>query len=100
MEIYYSQQSYVIHTKYQTVIAQMEQDMKQIKKQQDNIFGTNEYGEIYENMKLYDEYEEEYCTIEFDETDCNYVIVYYNAGIVEKLENLNGLRIVNEEGTE
>lgn len=51
-------------------------------------------------MKLYDEYEEEYCTIEFDETDCNYVIVYYNAGIVEKLENLNGLRIVNEEGTE
>lgn len=59
--------------------------------------GTNEYGRIYEGMKLYDENVEEYCTIEYDETDCNYVINYEAIRIVERLENLIGLRIVTEE---
>lgn len=58
------------------------------------FIGANEYGEIYENMKLYDEYEEEYCTIRFDEADCNYILVYGNTGIAKRLENLDGLMIV------
>lgn len=59
------------------------------------LVGEGEYGEIYEGMKLYDEYAEEYCTIEYDEKDYAYRIYYDNYS--EILESLDGLRILTEE---
>lgn len=60
--------------------------------------GTGEYGRIYEGMKLYDEYEEEYCTIEYDEEDCAFRLIY--DWYTERIESLNGLQIVNEDLSE
>lgn len=57
--------------------------------------GTGEYGRIYEGMKLYDEYAEEYCTIEYDEEDCGFRLIY--DGYTERIESLAGLQIVNED---
>lgn len=57
--------------------------------------GTGEYGRIYEGMKLYDEYAEEYCTIEYDEEDCGFILIY--DGYTERIESLAGLQIVNED---
>ena len=57
--------------------------------------GTGEYGRIYEGMKLYDEYAEEYCTIEYDEEDCEFRLIY--DGYTERIESLAGLQIVNED---
>lgn len=54
-----------------------------------------EYGRIYEGMKLYDEYAEEYCTIEYDEEDCVFRLIY--DGYTERIESLAGLQIVNED---
>lgn len=54
--------------------------------------GTGEYGRIYENMKLYDEYAEEHCTIEYDEEDCGFRL-YYD-GYTERIESLDGLQII------
>lgn len=55
--------------------------------------GTGEYGKIYENMKLYDEYVEEYCTPEWDEEDCGFRLCY--DGYTERIESLDGLRIID-----
>lgn len=57
--------------------------------------GAGEYGRIYEGMKLYDEYAEEYCTIEYDEEDCAFRLIY--DGYTERIESLAGLQIVNED---
>ncbi len=46
-------------------------------------------------MKLYDEYADEYCTIEYDEEDCAFRIYY--EGYTEIIEGLNGLQIITEE---
>lgn len=59
------------------------------------FLGTGEYGRIYEGMKLYDEYAEEYCTVEHDEEDCAFKL-YYD-GYMERIEGLDGLHIINEE---
>ena len=56
--------------------------------------GEGEYGRIYEGMKLYDEYSEEYCTIYYDEEDYFFRVQYDN--VSERLENLDGFRIVEE----
>lgn len=55
--------------------------------------GTGEYGRIYENMKLYDEYAEENCTIEYDEEDCGFRLCY--EGYTERIESLAGLHIID-----
>lgn len=57
--------------------------------------GTGEYGRIYEGMKLYDEYAEENCTIEYDEKDCIFRLYY--EGYTELIESLDGLRILEED---
>lgn len=57
--------------------------------------GTGEYGRIYENMELWDEYEEQNCTIEYDEEDCGFRLCY--DGYTERIESLNGLRIISED---
>lgn len=54
--------------------------------------GTGEYGRIYENMKLYDEYEEEYCTVEYDKESCSFWLCYSN--YIERIESLDGLHII------
>lgn len=56
--------------------------------------GEGEYGRIYEGMKLYDEYAEEYCTIEYDEQ--SYEFRLYYDGYTEAIESLDGLQIVEE----
>lgn len=56
--------------------------------------GEGEYGRIYEGMKLYDEYAEEYCTIEYDKQECGFRLFYDNYS--EKIEGLDGFRIVEE----
>ena len=56
--------------------------------------GEGEYGRIYENMKLYDEYAEEYCTVYYDEEECSFRADYDN--VSERLDNLDGFRIVEE----
>lgn len=56
--------------------------------------GTGEYGEIYENMKLYDLYAGEECSIEYDEEDCGFRIYY--EGCSERIEGLDGLQILEE----
>ena len=58
------------------------------------LVGIGEYGKIYEGMKLYDEYAEEYCTIYYDEEDCAFRVQYDN--VSERVENLDGFRIVEE----
>ena len=55
--------------------------------------GTGEYGRIYEGMKLYDEYTEENCTIEYDKEDCGFRLCY--DGYTEKIETLDGLHIID-----
>lgn len=55
--------------------------------------GTGEYGRIYEGMKLYDEYAEENCTIEYDEEDCGFRLYYDN--YTERIEGLDGLHIID-----
>ena len=57
--------------------------------------GTGEYGRIYEGMKLYDEYAEEYCTIEYDKQECGFRLFYDNYS--EKIEDLDGLIILDKE---
>lgn len=57
--------------------------------------GEGEYGRIYEGMKLYDEYAEENCTIQYDEEDCAFRLYYDN--YTERIDTLDGLRIFNEE---
>lgn len=59
------------------------------------LVGIGEYGKIYEGMKLYDEYTEEYCTIYYDEEDYAFRLQYDN--VSERVENLDGLRIIGEE---
>lgn len=56
--------------------------------------GTGEYGRIYEGMKLYDDYAEEYCTIEYDEENCAFRL-YYD-GYTEMIESLDGLQIIKD----
>ena len=56
--------------------------------------GEGEYGRIYEGMKLFDEYAEEYCTIYYDEEDCAFRVQYNNFS--ERVESLDGFRIVEE----
>lgn len=56
--------------------------------------GEGEYGRIYEGMKLFDEYAEEYCTIYYDEEDCAFRVQYNN--VSERVESLDGFRIVEE----
>lgn len=57
--------------------------------------GMGEYGRIYEGMKLYDEYEQEYCTVEYDEESCSFWLCY--SGYMERIESLDGLRIAEED---
>lgn len=59
------------------------------------LVGTGEYGEIYEGMKLYDEYAEEYCSIYYDEEDCAFRLDY-DTNFSERIESLDGFRIVEE----
>lgn len=56
--------------------------------------GTGEYGRIYEGMRLYDEYNEEYCTVEYDEVECRFTLSFDS--YVENIENLDGLQIAEE----
>ena len=58
------------------------------------LVGIGEYRKIYEGMKLYDEYAEEYCTIHYDEEDCAFRVQYDN--VSERVGNLDGFRIVEE----
>lgn len=58
------------------------------------LVGEGEYGRIYEGMKLFDEYAEEYCTIYYDEEDCAFRVQYNN--VSERVESLDGFRIVEE----
>ena len=57
--------------------------------------GTGEYGRIYEGVKLYDEYADENCYIEYDEEDCGFRLVY--DGYTERIETLDGLNIIEED---
>lgn len=57
--------------------------------------GIGEYGRIYEGMKLYDEYAEEECTIEYDEDNCMFRLYYSN--YCEPIESLDGLQIIEED---
>lgn len=57
--------------------------------------GTGEYGRIYEGMKLYDEYADENCTIEYDEENCAFRLYY--EGYTDIIENLDGLKILKED---
>lgn len=51
--------------------------------------GTGEYGRIYEGMPLYDEYEEEDCTIEwFDECKAFRLCYDGNNDVIESLDGL------------
>ena len=56
--------------------------------------GEGEYGRIYEGMKLYDEYAEEYCTIYYDKDDNAFEVSYDNT--IERLDSLDGFIIVEE----
>lgn len=58
--------------------------------------GKGEYGRIYEGMKLYDEYAEEYCYIYYDEVNCEFRL-NYDSNISEVIETLDGLIIIEEE---
>lgn len=51
--------------------------------------GVNEYGEIYEDMDLYDTYLEENCYIEYDDEECCFRKVH--CGVSERIDNLTGL---------
>lgn len=55
------------------------------------FIGTNNYGDIYEDMQLYDEYAEEYCFIQWDDDDCGFRLIYDNTS--EHIEGLDGLMI-------
>ena len=55
------------------------------------LVGIGEYGKIYEGMKLYDEYSEDYCSIE---DDYAFRVQYNN--VSERVESLDGFRIVEE----
>ena len=55
------------------------------------FIGTNNYGDIYEEMQLYDEYAEEYCFIQWDDDDCGFRLIYDNTS--EHIEGLDGLMI-------
>lgn len=57
--------------------------------------GEGEYGRIYEDMELYDEYAEENCFIGWDEDDCGFRLIYH--GVSESIESLDGLHIIEEE---
>lgn len=58
------------------------------------LVGIGEYGKIYEGMKLYDEYSEDYCSIYYDEDDYAFRVQYNN--VSERVESLDGFRIVEE----
>ena len=51
--------------------------------------GTNEYGEIYENMELYDTYLEENCYIVYDDEECAFREVHNE--VSERMDSLTGL---------
>lgn len=57
--------------------------------------GEGEYGRIYEGMKLYDEYAEEFCIANYYEEDCAFRLDY-DSGYSDRIESLDGLRIVTE----
>lgn len=58
---------------------------------------TNEYGNrIYEGMKLYDEVEDEYCTVEYDELDHDFVLEY-SSDFCTKAYCFDELQIIEEE---
>ena len=57
--------------------------------------GEGEYGRIYEDMELYDEYAEENCYIQWDKDDCGFRLIYN--GVSESIEGLDGLHIIEEE---
>lgn len=57
--------------------------------------GTGNYGQIYEGMEVYDEYTEEFCTIEYDEERCSFCLIY--DGNIETIESLDGLRILHDK---
>lgn len=67
-----------------------------IKETVGQLVGIGEYCEIYEDMKLYDEYADDYCGIVYDEEDCAFRLTY--DGYTESIETLDGLRPVVEEG--
>lgn len=58
------------------------------------LVGIGEYGKIYEGMKLYDEYSEDYCSIYYDEDDYAFRVQYNN--VSERVESLDGFKIVEE----
>ena len=60
------------------------------------LIGTGEYGRIYEGMKLFDEYAEEYCTIYYDKEDYAFRVLYDNVNVSERVESLDGFRIVEK----
>ena len=55
------------------------------------FIGTNNYGDIYEEMQLYDEYAEEYCFVQWDDDACGFRLIYDN--VSESIEGLDGLMI-------
>ena len=59
------------------------------------LVGIGEYGRIYEGMELWDEYAYENCSIEYDEEECAFRLVYDS--YTERIDNLDGLRIIDEE---
>ena len=58
--------------------------------------GKGEYGRIYEGMKLYDQYEEDECIVEYDEEECCFRLVY-TSNYTERIESLNGLIPIKEK---
>ncbi len=55
------------------------------------FIGTNNYGDIYEEMQLYDEYTGDYCFIQWDENSCGFRLIFDN--VSEQIEGLDGLMI-------
>ncbi len=55
--------------------------------------GTGQYGRIYEEMSLYDEYADENCFIQWDEEYCGFRLIYDN--VSEQIEGLDGLMAVD-----
>lgn len=60
------------------------------------LIGIGEYGKIYEGMRLYDQYEEENCIVEYDNEECCFRLTY-TSNYTERIESLDGL-IPIEEG--
>ena len=54
----------------------------------------NQYGKLYEGMKLYDEYNEENCTLVYDEIDNEFCLEYEDSFKKAKAYNLDGMIIL------